>query len=452
MGEGIACFCDVQSTQKSAASPLRLGGRMEGRAMLSTRLRGLGVALVLGLGACVAPVEAEPEWLLGLAGDARFDGVQPLGPYDYGVLDERLAAGPELSEVLGFDRVETDLQAAYVIRASYVVPHSAFEVVREEQEELRVAAEREGALEPLLDGVDPGIEPLAILNGVPTDDQKEVVRLHLSGVGCTGVMVSNRVILTAAHCVVGRGRLGPNEVRGSREGRFLVTERTVHGDRRLYARRPDEQVQLVRHPQYGGQFDWAWDVGLVILPRAVSHQTPGRFFAAQADGRRPDEVDSAFRVYGWGTYTDTGGGTDRRWADLRANAPDWGNQEQLQGGVIIPRGDVSRAATPCAGDSGGAWTIETDEGRRITAGVDSSGNAQLGNCSEWWSTNYAAAIGPKFGWVIAEARGAGAQLECNRYSSSGIRYYRCRLEPVYFPGLPPIISPPPVPPIRFPRR
>ncbi len=377
--------------------------------------------LAVGTGACTAN-SSDPAWLVALDGDPRFDGVQVEGPYDYDVLSERLVQGPELVEVLGFDRVETDQQAAYAIRASYEVEHSAFDVVEDEHAALIEAYTAQGVIE----GEDPEfgvtIEPQAIVNGLASNTVREAVRFRLNNQAhCSAVVVSNRVILTAAHCLTVPALLGTNVVRGNRVTTMDITARTATGiDVTRYANGGTQLVRYARHPNYAGAGDRAHDIGMIILPTAMTGATTGRFFAPQRNGERADELHNLYTIRGWGIVNRTFFIRGRRRALFNAVAPAFWSHEELAAGVR----STTNAAT-CGGDSGSPWTV-TAGSRVITIGVHSGSNGSSGFCTATWATMYGSAIGPKIGWMVSEAAIGGAALNCRLHGDSvGTRYYRC---------------------------
>lgn len=384
--------------------------------MRRTHRRALPMTLLLALAGCTAST-ADPQWLVELDSDARFDGVQVDGQYDHELLSDRLARAPELADVLGFDRVESDLQAAYAIRASYVVEHGAFEDAVFEQEALMAAAIADGALESS-DSEVFALEPTAILNGAATNEVRELVQLNFPLTTCSGVVLTDRVIVTAAHCLRNPALLGPTTLQGRRINAVSVRRRASDGTSSTVYSSRTGSVFFARHFAYAGSGDVAHDIGVIVLPTPMSGAVRGRFYASAS---RPDELFGTYSIYGWGAVLEEPAPaiTDRRRATVDARSPFMWSHDIVAGGVR------SSGAVTCGGDSGGAWTATTG-GRTLTFGIHSRSGPKFGRCGEPYSLMEGSGVRTKMGWVITMATVGGDAVQCTLYrTTTGVRYHRC---------------------------
>ena len=179
------------------------------------------------------------------------------------------------------------------------------------------------------------------------DDAAGIV-FYSSYVGCTGVLIAPKLVLTAGHCVGGISHvlLGSTDWY-SDEGNFYVVERTV---------------------QYGDVYDGV-DIALLILEEEATYAP--RLIATDCI-RDEHLVDGAeVAVVGYGNTQATGGGSTSRLhegvtyiadADCDEDYIDnmyTGCNPRTPGGELAAGGNGVDA---CFGDSGGPLYLLTDEG------------------------------------------------------------------------------------------
>lgn len=231
------------------------------------------------------------------------------GTYDLAQMDATLTAYPELVDVLDLDRV-TSCDDAPIFLARLTEHLESFPSEDEPPTDFRIAAADASNL---------------TTNGV----------LRLTDVGCTGVLIHERALITAAHCVAA---LAPT----TGEKNFWADDFDIDN---FGGGNFEDTVRINIHPDYAGTGGgYVADDGDDI---AVVKLTSGSFpFPASARHRMFTGYMStigSMTLYGAGVTSNagTGGGVLRKMAYL----PNWTGPEH-----ILMDAETSRI---CKGDSGG---------------------------------------------------------------------------------------------------
>ena len=223
------------------------------------------------------------------------------------------------------------------------------------------------------DTTGPGIN---VIGGTPADegDYPWMVRLSM---GCGGSLLTDQIVLTAAHCV---GSTGPNTSITASYGSVDLQSPSI----------VDYQSEYVyRSPSYGqnGTEDWA----LIQLSEPVANAE----LLAIADSDAYDSGD--FEIMGWGAATE--GGAQQRYM-LKAEVPFVNDTEcgQAYGSSFdgpseicagLPQGGVDA----CQGDSGGPMIARDEAGDPVQVGIVSWGYgcARAGYPGVYAQVSYSAA-------------------------------------------------------------
>jgi len=284
----------------------------------------------------------------------------------------------------------------------------------------------------------------SVTNAPASIEAPEVVRLAIERPGkdasCTGIVLTRRIILTAAHCDKGATGIKVFFYNALGTSGTQVFPATGFGSATFYP-----------HPDYNGSPLIGTndnDIAVVRLadPGMSTYEKARIFF----DSRRPWRPISGaasledWRIYafgvGWGSSQGTSpvcpdednpppgyeSGIKRR-AD-RMHLPyllpgpnlNWTGDEQKKIRAIM---DGPRL---CPGDSGGAWTLKRMDGqqaRYLTFAIHFDHFAEL-----WFDEAYGTSIRAYWEWIVGRANHAHVSLACPTLAlaGSGYRYKTCR--------------------------
>lgn len=172
---------------------------------------------------------------------------------------------------------------------------------------------------------------------------------------CTGTLLADDLVLTAAHCVYGKS--SAYVVHGVNEPGINAPENTYYESYDLKV----HPKYLLEHPQY--------DIGLILLKNSVK---TNNVCSKMLTDKNQLTVGKIVRIAGFGRYNDYEGGK------LHAgNVPITElNDSEMTLGLDDPDNDPTAA---CFGDSGGPAYVNVENKRYVT-GVTSRDASSTGEC------------------------------------------------------------------------
>ncbi len=208
--------------------------------------------------------------------------------------------------------------------------------------------------------------PPPVVNGATTTDYPEVVWIYAEdrsgyGASCTGSLIADKWVLTAAHCVTSDSSFTIDAI-------YLFVGSNSDTD----LEQQSEAAAWYPHPDYDGR-DLYNDVGLIELTtkfRKVDLMPYDDTSLKRAD------IGTDFRIVGWGQTSDNDNSqtAKKRYADVPLNTYD---------SDLMVTYDGTTGKNACHGDSGGpVLQLRSDGGYAIAgivnsaygSGVDCEGN------------------------------------------------------------------------------
>ncbi|PCC73550.1 Trypsin [Nannocystis exedens] len=307
------------------------------------------------------------------------------GTFDLEQMNATLRAYPELGELLGLERVAgCEDAASYLAGLSAHIEGFPSQELAPPEAEFRVAHAEASNL---------------TTNGV----------LRLTHVNCTGVLIHDRALITAAHCVAA---LAPET--GTKNFWVENFEIDNFGGGSYVG-----PVRVNVHPDYAGlDSNYVGDDGDDI---AVVKLTSGSFGFPAEDRHRiytgAMSTIGTMRLYGQGvtSHTGGGGGVLRRMVYL----PNWAGPEHF-----LMDAETSRV---CKGDSGGpVMDVLPDEVTRVVAGLTTS--IEIGDpadmCATTGGKQRAVRLQNKVRWIDDMIGGTDSD-DCTPLVMDGWSYERC---------------------------
>jgi hypothetical protein len=264
----------------------------------------------------------------------------------------------------------------------------------------------------------------AVTNATATTAAPEVVRLAFGdGTGCTGIALTQRLIVTAGHCVDGySSSYGTGRVKVYYYSSTTGTGTRVYPSTNVFGR-----ASYFVHPDYDTWPDIDHDVGLIVLyDGGLSTYDRARIYMDDREPWDPGSSESnTVNVIATGTGSGPGGAVDCDDSSLTYGTKRRGSQFTVQDvpfpGYVDSEMSLSmNGQHACAGDSGGAYTLYRD-GYYMTFAVHSSHTEDY-----WYDTAHGMGLRAHLAWLLATATSAGAPVTVVRYHTGEYEFQRWR--------------------------
>ena len=195
-----------------------------------------------------------------------------------------------------------------------------------------------------------------VVGGTPAEEGEYPWMVRLS-MGCGGSLVSDQVVLTAAHCV---GDSGPDDTITAQYGSVDLESPDI---------KEYQSEEVYVSPQYGEDNTEDWAVIKLAEPVADAQ------LLKIAD--TPDYDEGDFEIMGWGADAENG---DQQQYLLKASVPSVSDDEcakaygdELDPASMLCAGVPEGGIDTCQGDSGGSMIARDENGDPVQVGIVSWG-------------------------------------------------------------------------------
>ncbi len=269
-----------------------------------------------------------------------------------------------------------------------------------------------------------------ITNAPATLLAPEIVRLYIQKdhgtLTCTGITLTRRIILTAAHCVEKARGIQVFYYDGAyKSGTIVFPSTGAFGAASFHT-----------HPAFDGSpFLRTNDNDIAVVRLANPGMSTYERAKIYFDDRRPwlPNNDEGRRVHafgvGWGSSP--GSSSDCDASGNNINIKRHADRIYVQSGLFSFEPEKIKASMDgqhiCNGDSGGAWTLKRND-KRGRAHFLTFAIHYYHTEDGWFDTAYGTSIRRYWEWIIGRAHAADVSLACptSVLPGSGYRYKSCR--------------------------